>query len=352
MTQGIGFPLRPVDGVPPQESGGTFDDIAVAGLFLQWVGPYQAGKYYAKGSVTRIDEFLMVALRYTLDYPGPITIAPAEWSIPSFTPATASENAVIQSGNKWTMTADGYLKTIRVWVPEVGPDITYKVLIIDGSDPDNPKTNSIAAPAVTAGAWASVKYGAALVFAGTVIEIRLEAVNAGSDTSVDGGWNYDGVNNAAPPTLQGWNRSQQHDFVNFDKTDLDGTNRNSELLGVVPTSTLTITDTDDPTKSFTYSIVSLTDLGTYVQYAVNLVSVGNGGPAIGVTTVNFTIPVPLATKYSREAAGAPAPSWATVEGTLYIDGVSTPAAADAHGTDIEFEEATISPDWAIMSVDT
>ena len=74
MTQGLGFPLRPVDGTP---SGLVdFDDYEIAeGLFLQWCGPYQAGLLYPVGSVVTDSGWTMIANVTTVTKPAPAALS-------------------------------------------------------------------------------------------------------------------------------------------------------------------------------------------------------------------------------------------------------------------------------------
>ena len=72
MTQGLGFPLRPVDGVPRENvDDGIQGYIIAEGIFMQWVGPYQAGLLYPIGSVVMDGGWTMIALVHTVTKPAP-----------------------------------------------------------------------------------------------------------------------------------------------------------------------------------------------------------------------------------------------------------------------------------------
>ena len=354
MTQGIGYPLRPVDGVPPVNSGDVFAGGVVAeGLFMQFMDKgYEAGKYYAKGSVVIGEGFQMVATTFTLDYPFPVTTEAASYSKPAFTPAgVPSDESQVNSGQVFTLTSGGYVKGIRVWVPELTVDTNYRVIIADVTDPENIVTRTIEEPVLTAGQWTVIEQANTIAQAGTIWRVWLDALNSGASNQVTGGWSYEGTVNTAAPLAQGCNRNQQHTIVRVDNTDLDGTNRNSELVGVIPDTTLTIFDTGTPSKVFIYRVLSVTPVINHVEYAVVIQSIGEDGPAVGTSTVTFDIPVALPTRYSEEPSGAGTPSWGTVTGFLEFDGVDQGVpATNGYGVDIEFEPATVSQDWAIMSI--
>ena len=354
MTQGLGFPLRPVDGAPPQDSGEALEDVPIAeGLFVQWMGPYQAGQIYPPGSMVLDEGFTMVALVATVTKPAPQPVGNPTWGLPDVPGfASPSNLSVVYSGHQYTFLESGWLRAVRVWAPELTADTHYRVVVVDITDPNKPITRTIDNPVLTEDAWRPVAFGDSIVAAGTVLLVYLDALNSGSDTVVAGGWTYNGVNNAGLPPVGGWNRSQQQDVLFINKTDLDATDRTSELAGMGPDTSVIFASTADPNKSYTYRINSApTDLGTYFQYAVELLSAGPaGGPDVGLpTTMTANVPVAQVTEYAEIAASVPTPTWATVEGYLQFGGVDQGGAANSYGVDLEFDVAVINTAWDFVS---
>ena len=61
------------------------------------------------------------------------------------------------------------------------------------------------------------------------------------------------------------------------------------------------------------------------------------------------VPVAQPTKYVELAAGVPTPTWATVTGYLAYNGVDQGGGANGYGVDVNFQPATTSAHWDIMS---
>jgi hypothetical protein len=354
MTQGLGFPLRPVDGVPEQDSGKDLENFDIAeGLFVQWMGPFLAGPVYPRGSMVIVAGWTMIANVASVTYPPPIPVGDPTWSLPDVPAfATQSELAVVYSGHEYTFTKTGWIKSARVWAPELTPDTHYRVVLVNLTDPNAITTRIIDNPVLSEDNWMVVSLGAAVARVGDKLRVYLDALNSGSDSVVAGGWTYGGVDNAGNPATSGWNRSQQQTVLNINKVDLDATDRSTELLGMGPDTNVVFADTEDPNISVTYRINSApTDAGTYVTYAVELTATGpSGAPGTGTTTtLTASVPVAQTTEYAELAASVPTPTWATVEGVLEFDGVDQGGSANSYGVDLEFDEAVINPEWDIVS---
>ena len=139
----------------------------------------------------------------------------------------------------------------------------------------------------------------------------------------------------------------------INKFDLDSTDRGTELEGVIPETTISIVQTDDVGKSANYVVRTVVDSGLFMTYGVTLQSETGGGPdSFAICTLDIDVPIPLPTEYDEELLvwGAGDPAWATVEGFLSFDGVDQNVpVSNAYGIDIEFEPASISTDWDIVS---
>jgi hypothetical protein len=353
MTQGLGFPLRPVDGVPQQDSGELLEGVDVAeGRFMQWMGAYQPGLLYPEGSVVLDGYWTMISNIPTVTKPAPMPEGTPTWGLGD-TPAfvEGSDLSVVYSGHVYTFTEGGWVSGLRLWVPELSATTNYRVIVTDITDPNALFNIVMEEPVLVEDEWTVVRLAQKIVRAGTVWEVKLDALNSGADTVVAGGWRNDGINNNAGPAAQGWNRRSANDLIRIDKLDLDGTDRTSELLGMGPNTNVQFAQTDDPNYSITYRVDSgPVNVDPYFEYLVTLLSVGpSGAPAAGATTtMTADVPISQLTKYA-EVPGVPTPSWATVVGFLEYDGVDQGGAANSYGVDLEFDIAVINTAWDLVS---
>ena len=352
MTQGLGFPLRPVDNVP--STGADFGDFIVAeGLFLQWMGPHQPGLLYPTGSVVTAAGWTMVANTPNVTYPAPIPEGNPAWAM-SDTPTWGEDEseAVVYSGHIYEFTESGWISGLRITVPELSGTTNYRVVIADITDPNKIITSVINDPVLTEDAWKNVGRYNSLVIAGQKLLVYIDALNSGSDTFVNGGWSYNGSSGNAPvPALSGWTKDNNNQTLRIDKTDLDSTDRSTELAGMIPGTNIQFSATADPNTSITFLVSgAVVDGGTYFEYPVTLVSTGpSGQPTEGETTTMLaSVPVAQATKYV-EAATTPTPAWATVTPVLEYDGVDQSPGDVAFGVDIEFDIAVVNTAWDIMA---
>ena len=352
MTQGLGFPLRPVDGTPA--TGVDFGDFVVAeGIFMQWMGTYQAGLLYPIGSVVLDGGWTMVANVHTVSKPAPEPQGTPAWAMSDTPTWGESESiAVVYSGHIYEFTESGWISGLRITVPELTGTTNYRVVIADITDPNSIVTSVINDPLLTEDAWKNVGLYNTLVVAGQKLLVYIDALNSGSDTFVTGGWNYNGTSGNAPvPTPGGWSRDNQNQTLRIDKTDLDLTDRSSELAGMIPGTNIQYASTDDPNRSITFLVNgAVVDGGTYFQYPVTLVNTGpSGQPAVGVTTtMSAAVPVAQSTKYV-EAVTTPTPAWATVTPVLEYDGVDQSPGDVAFGVDINFDIAVVNTAWDIVA---
>jgi hypothetical protein len=353
LTQGLGFPLRPVDGVPPQDSGELIEGIDVAeGLFMQWMGPYQAGLLYPTGSVVLDGAWTMISNVPTVTKPAPIPTGAKTWSV-SDTPGFVEQSnlSVVYSGHIYTFLEGGWASAMRIWVPELSATTNYRIIVTDITDPNEIFNVVMEEPVLLEDEWTVIRFAQKIVRAGTVWKVKLDALNSGAESVVAGGWRNDGINNNGAPGAQGWNRRGSNDLIRIDKLDLDGTDRSSELLGMGPNTSVQFSQTEDPNYSITFRVDSgPNDIDPYFEYLVTLLSVGpSGAPTAGaVTTMTADVPIAQLTKYA-EVPGVPTPSWATVVGFLEYDGVDQGGAANSYGVDLEFDEAVINTAWDIVS---
>jgi hypothetical protein len=320
---------------------------------------YVPGNEYYPQEMVYSEGWLMVANTVTTDVPAPQPVGDPSFALPD-SPAflEPSSTSVVTSGHLYTFTKSGYFRGGRIWVPETGPDITYRVSVVRNPNSANPNYSTIDSPLVAAGQWTTLVADTVLVLAGEELLVQLESLNSGGTTLVTGGWQRAANSNsdAQDPTTSNWGTNNANTSLRINDTDLDTTDRSTELAGVIPGSTVQIVDTVEPQKSLTYLIQTApVDQGTHFSWTVSLTNTGvSGAPAVGdTTTINIDVPVPQQTKYveSQDYWLTGQPDWATVTGYLEFSGVTAGAPPnDAYGVDIAFQELTKSDDWDIYGL--
>ena len=318
---------------------------------MRWRGRYIPGEAYLPNDFAYENGVEGVCNTETTDGPGLYPVGDLSDNLPAQESlANLSHVGLVASGHEYTMLKNGRLSRLEVYVPDVAPDIDYTLYIVNLSDPANPEVSAQALPPLAPDSWNTVVVTNSLVLAGQTFWVILEALNSGTNTQVTGGWTYTGTSQGAGPATQGWNRDNQHTTLRIDKTDLDSTDRTSELLGFIAGTDIQFIETADPNNYAVYRVLGApSDEGSYVQYTVNRSEFGGGFTSNDTTTMTATIPVPSATEYSVDTdywITNPSPDWATVTGHLELSGVEQPNDfEDLYGINVTFQELTGSDDW-------
>ncbi len=329
----------------------TYDSIVDR---LTWGGVYVQGDCYDSNTVVQDGKWTMVSIRSTCERPAPQTIGDPVAS-PDPDPTWVEQNftGLVRSGNTYTLTKSGWMTKVGVWVPEVIPTVRYRVVILSQVPGGVVQTTVLDNSAPIAGQWTLLSAGATPVVVGTIISVVLEVENSSATTSVTGDWRNDGIENNVCPSARWWNRNNQQNVIRIDKIDLNAADRTSDLLSMVPGTTVVLSQLNTPAKFFSYTILSTTDNGDCVSYDVTLDSTGGGGPdELSETTMNAEVPVSQPAKYVEELdywlTGQP--SFATAKGFLELDGVlQVGREDDVFSTIVEFQEASVSDDWEMMA---
>lgn len=323
---------------------------------MKWRNLYAPGQYY-QHDVVRDGEWTMVANKDTTDRPAPQPTGVQSWTIPD-SPAWATNSflGTVYSGQRYQfVSAGGWWQGIRVWIPNTAAAVRYRVVMIDNTNPDFPVSTvaNLDNATLTANQWNIIGFGEKLVPVGSDIIVYLDSLNSGGDTLVTGGWAYAGTDNALGPAAQSWNRRTQQDIIRIDKTDLDSTDRTTELLSMIVGTNIQMVQTDNNLAYYTYQVTTPpVDLGTYIEYGVVLTDAGADIGVLSPTTMTATVPVAQSTDYVQLNSHwnpQPFPGIA-VTGFLQHDGVDQPGNDDnAFGIDILLTEASVSPDWDLLA---
>lgn len=360
----LNFPDSPVPGQEYTDNSTTwiFDGVKwvskaedLNARYLRWPVTEWVPDEYTVNDVVRDGDWLMVANKTTSDRPAPQQNGDPDTVLPDAPPfATQANLSVVYSGHRYIFTEPGWLTTIRVWVSTLTNDTNYRFYIVQDIQGANPIWTVIEEPVLKSGEWVNIGIGFYPVAVGSDITIFIDSLNSGSTTPVTGGWTYTGSSQDAAPGDQSWNHNNQNNTLRIDKTDLDSLDRTSELLGIIPGSTIRFLETATPSNYNEYLVNSAaTDSGDYITFG-DVTLVANGGTISSATTctMNATVPVVQSTDYVEMLGYWPGnePTFATVEGFKQYDGVTQPGNEDtAYGVDIEFQRASVSEDWDYMS---
>lgn len=320
-----------------------------------WKGSWVAGSY-KKNDVVRDGDWTMIAKIDTAERPAPQPIGSPVESYPVAPVFSIESNAsVIYSGTQFTFTKGGWVKRIRVWVPELTPTTNYRFFVANVTDPANPIVSVIEEPVLVENNWATIALGSTIVDIGTVWQVFIDALNSGASTNVSGGWQYIGVGNALVPTAGQWALDAQRSRLRVAKIDLDTDDRTSELLGAIPNSIFSAVETGTPTNNDSYLIASAgVEIGDYIEYPIVVRQAFNGDIPVNATcTIDIEVPVPATTKFVREIDywTLNACPFANVVGLLEFDGVPQAGADnDAFGVDLQFQEASVSTNWDLVAL--
>lgn len=332
--------------------------LGVVGRRIRWAGTWRDATSYMKNDMAVDGVWVGIANTKTGDRLAPQADGLPVTALPdpmAFT--TASDFAVIQSGHRYQFSRGGWVKRIKARVPSLSADTSYRFLIINNTDPASPIVTIVTEPVLSVDGWSTISGGSGVATIQTDLVVLVESTNSGSSTPLIGGWTYEGEQNTVGPTLKGWNRRTQNDTIRFDKTDLNDAARDTELLNVIPNTTISCVQGDTPSNYWKYNVnAAPVDGGTYVSYSVNLTDTGGSGVGVGeVSNIDMQIPIAQSTDffYSVDYWVANQPSFAVVTGLLEYDGVVPTVAWDignaAYGIDIEFQPANVSEEWDIVS---
>ncbi len=353
IHHGIGYDRIPVSNTPTEYSDGALSSENVAaGIFMAYMPQgHEAGKYYPKGSVVSDGTWHMISKVLTLEYPFPTLAGDINWGIAAFAPITQSNVSSVFSGHTYTFNEAVYATAIRIWVTQLTVDTVYRAVVVETGPNGGVKTTVTELPTLTAGAWKTVALLNRIILAGTSILVYIDALNSGANNIVAGGWTYDGQSNNGAPPAQAWNHNNAQELLRIDKTDLDSTDRTSELLGIITNSTIRFADTANVNAFNLYRVTGApTDSGSDVTFPVVLSEQGEGGVSQGTTTMTATVPIAQATEYAEQAAVVPSYLQdIDVLGYLAYDRVKQAGDANTYGVDIEIEAIDTSPDWDVFS---
>lgn len=317
---------------------------------MSWKGVWADGSYSAH-DVVRDRNYLMIANKDTTDPAAPLDNGAPEWDMPDVpTWANFADISIVGSGHSYVFSETVYINSVRVWVPITGAGIFYRLTYVA-----NNVYRSTDLLGLTAGQWNTVTVNPTLTLAGEEALFFLESSNTGGSTQVTGGWTRDVNSNGNEPANQSWNRNNAGSTLRIDFDDLNSTDRQSELEGIIVGSTITIAETAFPANYTEFQVVANPVTGlTSVIYPVAITDSGASEPTIGETcTVTADVPIAQSTDFVGIVNGwvGNEPPYADVTSFLSYDGVDQGVDPDnQYGVSINVQRLIISPDWDVAAI--
>lgn len=313
-------------------------------------------KEYQKNDMVRDGDWTMIANKVTSERPAPQVYGDPVYGLPE-TPSwvTQSSTSVVYSGHVLTFARGGWLKEIRVAVPEVSSNIKYRILVIDETDPANLITRVITNPTFEENSWTTAVLGSAIIKSGTILRVLVDSLNSSGDTLLTGSWAYDGTSNNSAPATYRWNTNNFQSILRIDKTDLDSTDRSSDLLSATIDSTIRLASNATPSTYEEYLVIAPpTDQGTHIEYEVSLTSTSGTLSTADVCNLDFTIPIPQPTGYLEidDYWTLNTPDYlSSAVGFVWFDGVPQAGNdSNAYAIDLKWQDATVSEDWDLVAL--
>jgi len=322
---------------------------------MEWRDLYQQIEYQ-KNEVVRDGDYTMIANKTTSDRAAPQKMGlPANLLPDAPTWATPSNSVHTYTGLKITPPADRFFQiaSFRVWAPSTDPDYTYTVWGIDNSVTPAlwEKLYTAVGDKLDLG-WNSIPYNGDLFSEGSIFQGILETENSSANTTISGGWTHSSTGNADPDS-QAWNTSNNNTTLRIDKTDLDSTDRTTELLSINAGTNVTFVDAAESLRSVEYEVTEdPVDSGSHISYSVTVASTGpNGAPLVGaVCQMTALVPIPGTTSYVTLTDGFL--SFPSVQGAISLTGAFVDVTYDntAYGFDVELQDYTVSEDWDVVAI--
>ena len=309
---------------------------------MRWLGIWDTpGLQYLENDVVRDGDWLMRANKTTTDRPAPVAQGDPFWI---YTGIQGSDNQVtaktVSQGNRYTFNNPGYITGYRI---DVVAGNHYEVLSV--KDPlGAAETTFINAFTATVTGWREFGLIPEIIAGGTTFDL-IAIINEPdpTPTTFAGPWVYSNPQNTtAPAAGQITQANSAVALMQVNKTDNNAADRSAELAG------LTVGDTFN-FNGVSWSIQSISDQGGYYRFGV--------APAVqtatGTYTVTFETVDPTPISYHKDVDyWLTSPYGGQVNGLYVADDSYENVVPDdsAYGTDIQVQDADVSPDWDLLAV--
>lgn len=319
---------------------------------VQWLNLWAPGTY-EKNDMVRDGDWTMVANKQTTDKPAPVTEGDPAFELPDLpTWATVSQSGLRITGVQFTIADISVVDRIRVWTENIDVDTEYFFQFRDVTNPATPQIIADGPIPNTAVGWVEVDIGTHIFAPGQVFQGLVFQRKETSASSFLEPWvSLAPDNTPADPGAGNFFRNQLFNSISISKTDDNAADRSVELATLVAGDNFDFNEQGSTRRVENYTIVSATDNGTWIEFAVTLdftdqlIREGRTCDVFGEHLSGFVaidIPFLLDEWLSRPG----------VDGFNVTDPSLIAAGLDdnAYGFDVQHAVLTVSPDWDLAAL--
>jgi hypothetical protein len=322
---------------------------------MNWRG-FWGQQEYQKHDVVLDIPYTMIANKVTTDRAAPQPIGNPTYQYPDIPAWQPFSNAsVVYTGHKYVFTETVEVRALRVWIPEIGENISYRIVLIADPNGANPVYRVAENPTLRAGEWTVVGVNTELILAGQEWLIYIDSVNSGSESTWAYNWNKATSSNTATPPDGNWNTNVQQSLLRINWLDAEAIPvSHQQELQVVPNTIFEISEVGQPEKLEHYRVNGAYTEGTnWTEYNVTLIRQENGGVGVGsASQVRAVQPVadPTEFVYLPDQWLGNQPVWGTIESFLAYDGIDQGVSPNiGYGIDLSVQQLNISDDWDVVA---
>lgn len=325
---------------------------SVQNEFVNWAGVWLQ-REYKPNTMTKDGSWTMISNKITSDRPAPQNVGGKQYGIAEGTVmSTASNTSIVRVEHKFTFDKGqaGFLENVSVMAPQWNLDSVSQVTITDETTGASRVINN---PILTPGEWTSMSVGSFLIPEGTVINVEFSYYNSTASDGIDGDWTAAITTGAAANESINLDSGTVPTVISISYTDLDGTDRETELTSVVIGSIITVYEQADTSRYVTVEVSGTpVESATSIEYPVESRDFGSAVRSGKDCTVNIDLPISQPSQYAINAGyyTANEPDFASMRTALYFGDALQPDATDAYGINIQFQQATLSPDWELVAI--
>ena len=308
--------------------------------YTRWGNLYSTGASYSKHAMVRQGDWLVIANKDTTEQPVTAALDAVYLGESStLTSQGTQSEPVWYTGQKYTWQDGGFFEGYRFRVPNDSASFEYALFArATASDGSQVVSQPISWQTfVGAGTdWITVPQPVTVWTPGTTLEVYLGVRSVAQPNTFTANWDVFNSNTTPASGEANFRSSGTEIRVNyFDKL---GANQAGNLVAVAPGGTLQFAGEE-------WTITSVTDSGTYVEYGLAPVQ---GRPSEAERSLTFSwgdadpLPVDADTTFWSGSTNIRGLQGTDLDGLTETDG--------QYGVDILLREVVVSDDWDVMAV--
>ena len=305
---------------------------------------------YHKNDVVTQDGYAMVANQTTFDNAAPQIVGSPERDVDNLVLIdTAGPSEVVSQVHNYTMTKEGWLKELYIKAPDFDIDTIARVVVKNNATSEQTVMDNVI---LSAGKWVLLAGFNDWVNVGDSFTIIFNLYNSSASSDVTGGWTARvGLGNPLVGEVV-MNDTLNPTTITYSNTDLDSTDRATELAGIGNGGVINISETGDNSRYVEADVLAIdTSNPDWTIYTVATLD-SNKGVRDGQTTTSVLhSPIVVPTHYYLGAGTRPGndPSWATITSELWFGTVDQGVADASFGIDMTFQQGEQSTHWDVLS---